>query len=86
MSFRPGARLFTSFRPLFRQPLHRRRVGTSAAAGEQTGFAKFWNSSVGPKTVHFWYVGEPLRAFVCCAWSVGCTDDGHRFSAGRARL
>ncbi|KAF2689551.1 UPF0041-domain-containing protein [Lentithecium fluviatile CBS 122367] len=53
MSFRPGSRIFNSFRPMFRQPLLRRRVGNSAAP-EQTGFAKFWNSKVGPKTVHFW--------------------------------
>ncbi|CAI6258864.1 unnamed protein product [Periconia digitata] len=55
MSFRPGSRIFNAFRPYFAQPLLRRRVGTSAAP-EQTGFAKLWNSPVGPKTVHFWYV------------------------------
>jgi hypothetical protein len=61
MSFRPGARLFTTgirahaFRqPLLRQPLLKRSTQT-AAGTEQTGFAKLWNSPVGPKTVHFWY-------------------------------
>ncbi|KAF2257383.1 UPF0041-domain-containing protein [Trematosphaeria pertusa] len=54
MSFRPGSRIFNNFRPFFRQPLLRRRVGTAAAPGEQSGFAKLWNSPVGPKTVHFW--------------------------------
>ncbi|KAF2271994.1 UPF0041-domain-containing protein [Westerdykella ornata] len=57
MSFRPGARIFSALRTTFRQPLlFRRRVQTSAAdaAGEQNGFAKLWNSPVGPKTVHFW--------------------------------
>ncbi|KAF1996197.1 UPF0041-domain-containing protein [Amniculicola lignicola CBS 123094] len=56
MSFRPGSRIFTAFaRPLFRQPLLRRRIATDGApATEQTGFNKFWNSKVGPKTVHFW--------------------------------
>ncbi|KAH7116868.1 hypothetical protein B0J11DRAFT_404544, partial [Dendryphion nanum] len=55
MSFRPGARLFAAFRPVFRQPLLRRRVATEATAqAEQSGFNKFLNSPVGPKTVHFW--------------------------------
>jgi hypothetical protein len=54
MSFRPGSRIFSSFRPLFRQYYARRNVNTAAGA-EQSGFARFWNSPVGPKTVHFWY-------------------------------
>ena len=53
MSFRPGSRIFNAFRPMFRQPLLRRSNQT-AAAPEQAGFAKFWNSPIGPKTVHFW--------------------------------
>ncbi|KAF2659383.1 UPF0041-domain-containing protein [Lophiostoma macrostomum CBS 122681] len=60
MSFRPGARLFTTgiraqaFRqPFLRQPFLRRSTQT-AAGTEQKGFAKLWNSPVGPKTVHFW--------------------------------
>lgn len=61
MSFRPGSRIFNNFRPFFRQPLLRRRVGTAAAPGEQSGFAKLWNSPVGPKTVHFWYVYISLQ-------------------------
>lgn len=67
MSFRPGSRIFNAFR----QPLLRRRVGTAAAPEEQSGFAKLWNSPVGPKTVHFWYVGisprrrNPTMYLVC---------------------
>ncbi|KAF1962782.1 UPF0041-domain-containing protein [Byssothecium circinans] len=53
MSFRPGSRVFNTFRAYYGQPLLRRRVGTSAAP-EQSGFTKLWNSPVGPKTVHFW--------------------------------
>ncbi|KAF1851948.1 UPF0041-domain-containing protein [Cucurbitaria berberidis CBS 394.84] len=53
MSFRPGSRIFSSFRPFFQRANARRRVNT-AAGTEHTGFARFWNSSVGPKTVHFW--------------------------------
>ncbi|KAJ4368930.1 hypothetical protein N0V83_006012 [Neocucurbitaria cava] len=51
MSFRPGSRIFNNFRPFFQNA--RRRVNTAAGA-EPAGFAKFWNSPVGPKTVHFW--------------------------------
>ncbi|KAF2017306.1 UPF0041-domain-containing protein [Aaosphaeria arxii CBS 175.79] len=54
MSHRPASRLFNAFKPMFRQPLLRRRVQTAAAPEEASGFAKFWNSPVGPKTVHFW--------------------------------
>lgn len=54
MSFRPGSRIFSSFRPFFQRANARRRVNTAAGA-EPTGFAKFWNSPIGPKTVHFWY-------------------------------
>jgi hypothetical protein len=55
MSFRPGSRIFSSFRPFFRQAQSdaRRRASTAAGPG---GFAGFWNSPIGPKTVHFWYV------------------------------
>lgn len=55
MSFRPGARIFSSFRPFFRpsQADARRRASTAAGPG---GFAGFWNSPIGPKTVHFWCV------------------------------
>jgi hypothetical protein len=62
MSFRPGSRIFNTFRSTFSQPLLRRRAGTSAAP-EQSGLTKLWNSPIGPKTVHFWYVANsPLRA------------------------
>lgn len=58
MSSRPSYRLFQASRNLFRQPLLRRRIQTAApseAQANQSGFAKLWNSPVGPKTVHFWY-------------------------------
>ncbi|OCL13915.1 UPF0041 domain protein, partial [Glonium stellatum] len=57
MSSRPSYRLFQASRNLFRQPLLRRRIQTAApseAEASQSGFAKLWNSPVGPKTVHFW--------------------------------
>lgn len=56
MSFRPGSRIFSAFRPFFRpgQADARRRASTAAGA-TQGGFAGFWNSPIGPKTVHFWY-------------------------------
>lgn len=48
----------TPFRSALRQPLLRRRVqtDTASASQEQSSFAKFFNSPVGPKTVHFWCV------------------------------
>lgn len=58
MSSRPSYRLFQASRNLFRQPLLRRRIQTAAPSetqANQSGFAKLWNSPVGPKTVHFWY-------------------------------
>ncbi|KAF2753342.1 UPF0041-domain-containing protein [Pseudovirgaria hyperparasitica] len=61
MSFKPGARLFQAgrgiFRTQFRQPFARRNASTAADTApkeELSGFAKLWNSPVGPKTVHFW--------------------------------
>ena len=54
MSFRPGSRVFGAFRTNFRQYYARRHASTAGA--EPAGFAKFWNSPVGPKTVHFWCV------------------------------
>jgi hypothetical protein len=58
MSFRPGSRIFSSFRPFFRQAQAdaRRRASTATGPG---GFAGFMNSPIGPKTVHFWYVFPP---------------------------
>ncbi|CAN9159675.1 UPF0041-domain-containing protein [Alternaria alternata] len=53
MSFRPGSRIFSSFRPFFQRANARRHAGTAAGA-EPAGFQKFWNSPIGPKTVHFW--------------------------------
>ncbi|CBX93331.1 hypothetical protein IAQ61_009038 [Plenodomus lingam] len=53
MSFRPGSRIFNTFRPFFQRAHARRRVNTAAGA-EPAGFQKFWNSPIGPKTVHFW--------------------------------
>ncbi|KAF2848843.1 UPF0041-domain-containing protein, partial [Plenodomus tracheiphilus IPT5] len=53
MSFRPGSRIFSTFRPFFQRANARRRVNT-AAGPEPAGFQKFWNSPIGPKTVHFW--------------------------------
>ena len=64
MSFRPGSRIFSAFRPFFRQPLLKRNQST--AAPEESGFQKLWNSPVGPKTVHFWYV---CHHFVFCETS-----------------
>ncbi|KAF2839899.1 UPF0041 domain protein [Patellaria atrata CBS 101060] len=59
----PGLRAFnqafrTSFRAqTLRQPI-RRRLQTAAETNVEppkpTGWAGFWNSEVGPKTVHFW--------------------------------
>ena len=49
--------------PLIRQCFQRRTqttvagvptAGIDTTATPQTGFAKLWNSNVGPKTVHFW--------------------------------
>ncbi|KAF3008724.1 hypothetical protein E8E13_009762 [Curvularia kusanoi] len=52
MSFRPGFRAFNAFRTNFNQ--YARRNASTASGAEPAGFAKFWNSPVGPKTVHFW--------------------------------
>lgn len=61
MSFRPGSRIFSAFRPFFQRANARRRVNT-AAGPEPAGFQRFWNSPIGPKTVHFWYVLCPSIA------------------------
>ncbi|KAH8730637.1 hypothetical protein GQ44DRAFT_736812 [Phaeosphaeriaceae sp. PMI808] len=53
MSFRPGSRIFSSFRPLFRKSQANARRQASTAAGKG-GFAGFMDSPIGPKTVHFW--------------------------------
>ncbi|KAF2155702.1 UPF0041-domain-containing protein [Myriangium duriaei CBS 260.36] len=59
MASRPSARIFSAFRSsAFRRttntPRFTRSYADASAAGEQSGFQKFWNSEVGPKTVHFW--------------------------------
>ncbi|OCK89180.1 UPF0041 domain protein [Cenococcum geophilum 1.58] len=72
MSSRPSYRLFQASRNLFRQPLLRRRIQTAApseAQANQSGFAKLWNSPVGPKTVHFWY-----GPFFWCLVLTGVSD------------
>lgn len=53
MSFRPGFRAFNAFRANFTQ--YTRRNASTATGAEPAGFQKFWNSPIGPKTVHFWY-------------------------------
>ena len=55
MSFRPGFRAFNAFRANFTQYTARRHASTAPGAEAPAGFAKFWNSPIGPKTVHFWY-------------------------------
>jgi hypothetical protein len=57
MSFRPGSRIFSAFRRTNFAQFYARRNASTAGA-EPAGFAKFWNSPVGPKTVHFWYVSS----------------------------
>jgi len=65
MSFRPGSRIFSAFRPFFQRANARRGVNTAAGTAEPAGFAKFWNSPIGPKTVHFWYANPlALRRFI----------------------
>lgn len=62
-AFRPTTRILNFSRNLLRSPAFRqapqRRLQSTAAdanAAPQSAFAKLWNSPVGPKTVHFWYV------------------------------
>ncbi len=69
----------------FRQPVLRQQVNTfaqrraqstasdvaaeAATKAEASGFSKFFNSSVGPKTVHFWApimkVRRPCLLWLC---------------------
>lgn len=61
-----------------RQPVQRRLATTTipgvpgADAQAQTGFAKLWNSPVGPKTVHFWApvmkVRKPMNLLLVPVW------------------
>ncbi|KAF2135216.1 uncharacterized protein K452DRAFT_239767 [Aplosporella prunicola CBS 121167] len=61
-AFRSTTRLANFSRTFARNPVfrnfQRRRITTPAqdnvAAPPKSGFAKFWHSPVGPKTVHFW--------------------------------
>jgi hypothetical protein len=75
MSNRPAARLFNAFRPIFRQPLLRRRVQTAAspAAPAQSKLMAYLSGPVGPKTVHFWYVDSRLMIIITSAGSGGAT-------------
>lgn len=71
MSQRAGLRMFAqnlrtsqqTLRNQFRQSFQRRWQSTAEAPVDttgQSGFQKFYNSPVGPKTVHFWYVQPEL--------------------------
>ena len=81
MSFRPGSRIFSAFRRTnFAQFYARRNAST---ATEPAGFAKFWNSPIGPKTVHFWYA-IPITLPNCpcpqahsCTMALQCLNSGH---------
>lgn len=60
---RVGFRFFQNSRAAFREAFRRpgaqgRRFQTSdaASAQQQSTFQRLWNSPVGVKTVHFWYV------------------------------
>lgn len=58
MASRPSFRIFQAARSAFRQPLKQRRWQSSAAGpsagASESGFTKFLNSPIGPRTVHFW--------------------------------
>ena len=71
MSFRPGSRIFSAFRRTnFAQFYARRNAST---ATEPAGFAKFWNSPIGPKTVHFWYAIPTALPDCPCPQAHYCT-------------
>lgn len=73
MSFRPGFRAFNAFRANFTQ--YTRRNASTATGAEPAGFQKFWNSPIGPKTVHFWYALSPSLAphTQSLRWAAQCT-------------
>ena len=86
MSFRPGFRAFNAFRANFTQ--YTRRNASTATGAEPAGFQKFWNSPIGPKTVHFWYApllshkishagNGSLGAMQCCALSPAAVGAPH---------
>ncbi len=67
MSSRAGLRLFQLSRATktpFRKPLGRRYQAVDAAPTPHTQsmFQRLWNSPVGVKTVHFWYVHSLLTS------------------------
>jgi len=73
-TFRPSSS------PYLRQFLHRTQKRTIAGVGdapaitreaEKTGFAKLWNSNVGPKTVHFWAPIMKVSFFLFCCFARG---------------
>lgn len=54
MSTRFGARAFQRAKQFSFRYGQQRSQTTTAPNAEQSKLAAFWNSSVGPKTVHFW--------------------------------
>jgi hypothetical protein len=79
MSQRAGLRLLqaskqATLRTSFRQTFFRRNASTTAdatateATANQSGFAKLWNSPVGPKTVHFWYATMRRQIHTPATW------------------
>jgi len=69
MSQRAGLRLFQGSkfaRANFSKPIGRRyQTADATAAPSQSTFARLWNSPVGVKTVHFWYVELSLHFRHC---------------------
>ncbi|KXL47396.1 hypothetical protein M433DRAFT_100970 [Acidomyces richmondensis BFW] len=53
-SFRQSAALRQSLRFARRRPYASSSAAEAVSPKSETAFAKFWNSPVGPKTVHFW--------------------------------
>jgi hypothetical protein len=70
MSSRVGLRFFQNSRAAFRNAQRRfgagRRFQSSdaPAAEQQTTFQRLWNSPIGVKTVHFWYVVYPALKYI----------------------
>lgn len=54
-AFRPSPFLRQSaIRPAGRRTVAGVAIDPAVTGPERTGFAKLWNSPIGPKTVHFW--------------------------------
>lgn len=53
-SFRQPAALRQTLRFARRRHYATSSTAEATSSKPETAFAKFWNSSVGPKTVHFW--------------------------------